>query len=111
MSITPTPSARKVVVASRRRLSTHSGRIGSAARRSANTNATSRAAPPANTRDADGRAPRPGLPALEDAEDEQRHAAGQQHGAEVVDVVLAALHGLAEVPQDEHAGEQAQRAR
>ena len=31
--------------------------------------------------------------------------------AEVVDAVLAALHGLAEVPQDQHTGQQAHAAR
>ena len=49
MSITPIPSARNVVVARSRRLNTHSGSTGSAARRSTSTKATSRTAPPANT--------------------------------------------------------------
>ena len=49
MRITPTPSESSVVVASSRLRSTHSGSTGSAARRSTSPNATSSAAPAANT--------------------------------------------------------------
>ena len=111
MRITPTPSASAVVVASRRRRSTHGGRTGSAARRSTSANAAEQHGTGGEHRDAGRGAPRPGLAALEHAEDGQGHAAGQQGGPQVVDVVLAAFHGLVEVAQDQPARRAGRAAR
>src|SRR2546421_10511454 len=102
MRITPMPSARKVVVASRRLLSTHSGSTGSAARRSASAKPPSRATPTVNTAMLVGELHAQACPALQHAEDDQGRAAGQQRRAEVVDAVRAPLHRLVELPDDEH---------
>ena len=49
MRMAPTPRAVRLVVSNSRRLSTHIGRIGSAARRSANAKPTSSTVPTAKT--------------------------------------------------------------
>ena len=55
----PTASAARLPAASTRRRNTHSGRTGSAARRSTSTNATSSTVPTAKIAEARGRPPGP----------------------------------------------------
>ena len=102
MSITPTPSASSVVVASSRLRSTHSGSTGSAARRSTSTNATSSSAPPANTATLVGELHAHAWPPSSTPSRSSVMPLVSSDGAEVVDAVLAALHRLVEVPRDEH---------
>ena len=68
----PTSSDTRRWPTSTRRVNTHSGSTGSAARRSTRTKTTRSTRPAAKMAMLDRRTPRPGLPALEQAEDQQR---------------------------------------
>ena len=86
-----------------------SGRIGSAALRSTNANATSERTPTHHQRDDLGRVPRPRRAAEAREEHDAREAGRQQRRAEVVDLVTDVHGGAVERDRDHAERERTQR--
>ena len=109
MRMTPTPTDTSDAASSSRRENTHRGSTGSSARCSTRHEHDQQQGADDERADARHRQPLPRVPALQQREDQQAHARGQQQAAGPVDAVARALDGLVQVPDQQPRRRQAQR--